>query len=114
MDSTTKVTEFEMPLTVVDFLDGNILDAPTIDNTGATYTSVVASLAGLVRRVQIFDTAGINLGWYDGSNNLLFTSGAGTNEQTDIEIPAGTLIKVKPLEASGSTFSGNYVVNFLG
>ena len=114
IDSTAKVTELEMPLTVVDLLDGNIVDASTIDNTAVAYTTVVASLAGLVRRVQIFDTAGINLGWYNGANDLLFVSGPGTNESTDIEIPAGTEIKVRPLVASGSAFSGSYVVNFLG
>ena len=114
MDSTAKVTELEMPLTVVDHLDGNIIDASTIDKTAVAYTTVVASLAGLVRRVQIFDTAGINLGWYNGANTLLFVSGPGTNESTDIEIPAGTALKVRPLQASATDFSGNYVVNFLG
>ena len=98
---------------VVDFLDAVVLDASTIDNTAVAYTQVVASLAADVKGVQIFDTAGIDLGWYDGADNLLFVSGAGSSETTFVEIPAGTLIKVKALVAD-DPFSGNYIVNFLG
>lgn len=101
---------------VVDFLDAGIIAANTIDFNAMTYLTVVASLAADVKAVQIFDTAGINLGWYDGADNLLFVSGPGTNETTPVEIAAGTAIKVRPLLAAAGPFSaaGKYTVNFLG
>lgn len=112
--SDNEVVEMIRQYDVVDFLDGNIIDASTIDKTAVAYLTVVASLAADVKAVQIFDTAGINLGWYDGANNLLFVSGPGTNETTQVEIPTGTEIKVRALSASTNDFSGNYTVNFLG
>ena len=112
-NSTGEETQMLAQYNVVDFLDATVLDASTIDNTAVAYKEVVASLATNVKGVQIFDTAGIDLGWYDGSNNLLFVSGPGTSETTFVEIPAGTLIKVKALVAD-APFSGNYIVNFLG
>ena len=111
---TGEVVEMLKQYNVVDFLDTPLLDASLIDNTAVAYLTVVASLASDVKAIQIYDTAGINLGWYDGSDNLLYVSGPGTNETTQVEIPAGTLIKVRPLEASASAFSGRYTVNFLG
>ena len=111
---TGEVVEMLKQYNVVDFLDVPLLDASTIDFNAVTYTTVVASLAADVKAVQIYDTAGINLGWYDAANTLLFVSGPGTNETTQVEIAAGTAIKVRPLEAGTSAFSGNYTVNFLG
>lgn len=111
---TGEVVEMLKQYNVIDFLDTPLLDASAINKDGVTYTTVVASLAADVKAVQIYDTAGINLGWYDGSDNLLFVSGPGTNETTQVEIAAGTLIKVKALAASANDFSGNYTVNFLG
>ena len=112
--SSGEVLEMLKQYDVVDFLDSNTLNAATIDNTGVAYLQVVAALAADVKAVQIFDTAGINLGWFDGLNNLLFISGPGTNETTQVEIPAGTEIKVRALVPDGAAFSGNYAVNFLG
>lgn len=109
-----EVVEMLRQYDVVDFLDAGIISANTIDNTAVAYLQVVATLAADVKAVQIFDTAGINLGWYDGSNVLLFVSGPGTNETTPVEIAAGTEIKVRPLEASATAFAGRYTVNFLG
>ena len=111
--SDGEVVEMLRQYDVVDFLDAGVIDASAIDNTAIAYLQVVASLAADVKAVQVFDTAGINLGWYDGANNLLFVSGPGTNETTQVEIPAGTLIKVKALVAD-NPFSGKYTVNFLG
>lgn len=109
-----EVVEMIRQYDVVDFLDLGVLDASTVDNTAVAYLQVVATLAADVKAVQIFDTAGINLGWYDGSDVLLFVSGPGTNETTPVEIAAGTEIKVRPLEASATAFAGRYTVNFLG
>ena len=111
--SNNEVVEMLKQYDVVDFLDANTLDASAIDNTGVTYLQVVAALAADVKAVQIFDTAGINLGWFDGLDNLLFISGPGTNETTQVEIAAGTEIKVRALVAD-APFSGVYAVNFLG
>ena len=111
---TGEVVEMLKQYNVVDFLDTPLLDASTINKDGVTYTTVVASLAADIKAVQIYDTAGINLGWYDAANTLLFVSGPGTNETTQVEIAAGTAIKVKALAASANDFSGNYTVNFLG
>lgn len=112
--SDSEVVEMLRQYDVVDFLDAGVIDASAIDNTAVAYLQVVASLAADVKAVQVFDTAGINLGWYDGANNLLFVSGPGTNETTQVEIPAGTSVTVKPLVASAGAFSGQYTVNFLG
>lgn len=112
--SDNEVVEMLRQYDVVDFLDLGVISADNIDFNAVTYYQVVAALAADVKAVQIFDTAGINLGWYDGANNLLFVSGPGTNETTAVEIASGTEIKVRPLAASGSAFSGNYTVNFLG
>lgn len=111
-----EVVEMLRQYDVVDFLDAGIIAANTIDFNAVTYLTVVASLAADVKAVQIFDTAGINLGWYDGADNLLFVSGPGTNETTPVEIAAGTEIKVRPLLAAAGPFSaaGKYTVNFLG
>ena len=111
---TGEVVEMLKQYNVVDFLDTPLLDASTINKDGATYTTVVASLAADIKAIQIYDTAGINLGWYDAADTLLFVSGPGTNETTQVEIAAGTAIKVKALAASANDFSGNYTVNFLG
>jgi hypothetical protein len=111
---TGEVVEMLKQYNVVDFLDTPLLDASTINKDGATYTTVVASLAADIKAIQIYDTAGINLGWYDAANTLLFVSGPGTNETTQVEIAAGTAIKVKALASSVNDFSGNYTVNFLG
>ena len=112
-NSLGEETQMLAQYNVVDFLDSVVLDASTIDNTAIAYLPVVAALASDVKAVQVFDTAGIDLGWYDGTNKLLFVSGPGTSETTFVEIPAGTEIQVKALVA-GSSFSGNYIVNFLG
>jgi len=80
-----------------------------------TWLEVVASTSALTRRIRIFDTAGLNLEWGTGaaaSEVTRFRSGAGTNEHTDVTIPAGTRLAIRTSEAG--PYSGVISVNLLG
>jgi len=89
-----------------------------IDATGLvinTWLQVLASTSAVTRRVRIFDTAGLNLQWGTGaaaSEVARFRSGAGSNEYTDVTIPAGTRLAIRTSEAG--PYSGTISVNLLG
>lgn len=101
---------------VVDLLDGGIIQGSTIAGSGGSFKEVVASTAAAVKKIQIFDTTGDYLGWYTGtggSEALLFITGPGTNETLEVSIGAGVRISVKGLEASVSG-AGAIAANLLG
>lgn len=110
-DSTNRVTLLEVPLNVVDHV---IVDTSVLAQN--TWLEVIASTAGDARRVQIFDAAGFPFEWGVGAaaaEVTRFLSGAGSNESTDIEIPAGSRLAIRTADA-GPDYSGTLVINLLG
>lgn len=109
-DSNDRVTLLEVPLNVIDFAN---IDASTLVQN--VWLEVIASTSAEARRVQIFDAAGYAFEWGVGaaaSEVTKFLSGAGSNEPTDIEIPAGSRLAVRTAEAG--PYSGTIIVNVLG
>lgn len=103
-------------LDVVDLCDTPLVDATTINGSAGAFTQVVASLAADVKKIQIADTSGSFIGVYTGpasSEALKFIFGPGSDSTIDVNIPSGTRISLRSMEASAPT-SGSIVLNFIG
>lgn len=101
-------------LSVVDQLDSVLIDATTIPASSAGYLTVVASLASNVKKIKAVEDANAFVGLYDGLNNLLCVLPQGfTGGEIEIDIPAGTVLKLRNLKDEAIA-AGNMAINFLG
>lgn len=102
--------------TVVDFLDSGLIDTSVanIARSSLNATSVVATLASAVTKVQIIEDIGAFMALYSDAarTSILCYLPLGGGE-VEVSIPATTAIFIGHLEDTDIT-SGKIAINFLG
>jgi hypothetical protein len=106
-------------LSVVDLVDGDILDTSVVNIPGSASSpvEVVASLAANVKMLQLLDTTGAFLGLYEGASGsevLKLVIGPGSDQTIEHGITAGSRISLKRLDGTAVVASGIVAINFLG
>lgn len=103
-------------LTALDSVGAYFIVGTSIQGNAGSFFEVTPSLSKLVQRIQIYDTTGVFVGVYvgaDGLETLEFITGPGTDQAIDVEIPAGSRISLRAMEAT-SPVAGSYAINLLG
>jgi hypothetical protein len=113
------VTTTPSYISVIDLLDGNILDASStnINGSAGALVQVVASTAAETKALQILDTTGGFIGLYTGapaSEVLRLVIGPGSDQTIQHTIPISTRITVRRLDSTTALSSGFLAINFLG
>jgi len=111
-DNGTTNPVFTDRLNVVDVLDTPLLDATTLNGSGGALVDVVASLASVVKKVQLLSTAGVFIGLYDDTT-LVAQFGPGSDDTVEVSIATTSVIALRSLETAAPA-GGSIVVNFLG
>jgi hypothetical protein len=103
-------------LDIVDFMDTPVVAGTVINGSAGAFTEIVASLAANVKVMEILDTTGVVVGLYSGAAASevlidILPLGGGTRIN---EIPTGTRLSVKGMEATGGAVGTLFGITFKG
>lgn len=75
---------------------------------------LVGTAAVNLRRLDVYDTTGLFINWYDAitTGTLIYTSGPGQDRAIDLAIASGTTLYIESADAN-SGLGGSLAVNFL-
>jgi hypothetical protein len=118
VDGTVITTPSEF-LTVVDLIDTPVLDlsSTNMPGSGGLPTTLVASLANAVKKLQILDTSGAFWGVYSGTAGaevLKLVVGPGSDQTIEQEFAAGERISFGRLDSASALATGMVSINFIG
>lgn len=111
------VTSNPASYSLIDEFDTPLLDASTIAASGGAFLTVVAALAGAVKRISPKYAGGLMVGLYVGAagfETLACVIGPGQSAHEDVAITAGVRISLRSLDTNAGTAGDLLAINFLG